>query len=236
MRIPSKLGRWKTAMVRSSCGANIVSNLLADAHVPATVQKPTFAELLRLFVPKSDALNCFGTALENVPSSALVGPNAVLPAMALITRFTPLSRIADQADARRRGYNEKSLRDKPSRLRRLRRIELGYAPRWIVWVTQEKHIRAALNNGESVGQILDRLGIANCPTLMVQITYNMADVPINKVPTSFDAGICDKFRPSPKGAGCGMTRPLTGRGVGFEEYVHRGCTVIDAGLILHSIT
>jgi len=62
---------------------------------------------------------------------------------------------------------------------------------------------------------------------MYRIAYSAAEIgnPC-QTPTVLDAGANPKFRPARKGASFGMTRPCSGKGKGYPEYVHERCSLI----------
>ena len=236
MRIPRNLSGWRARMQKHPRGRQILANIAAEENVPDSVSRTVFSELQLNYKTKRDPVQSLISALHRVDKSALSGPRANIGGMDLLTRFTSLSRIADQAEARRRGYTETNLIAKPNLLDKLRTIRVGYGARNIAWAAAEKPVGNDLAAGVSADLVLDRLGMQIPLAPMVQITYNVADVPPPiKVPTAFDAGGFAEFRPAPKGAGSGMTRPVSGKGRGYPEFVHRGCAISDPGLRLHLV-
>lgn len=236
MKIPSKIKHWQTALRRNPKGRQVLKNLQNDENVPPSIQKDVFDHITTSFHNiDTNPLSCFDKALENNPNSACAGPDAQPAPMALLTRFTPLRYILDQPEVRKRGYTAPHLRKKPGLLRNVPSIQLGYKPRWIVWCAWERPVALDINKGANLADILNRMGKRRteiCP--MVRITYACNEVPTSpKVPTVFDAGSYDPFRPPSLNAPCGMTHPYNGKGTGYEEYVHKGFVVVNPNLELY---
>jgi hypothetical protein len=236
MKIPRNLSGWRARMQKHPRGRQILANIAAEENVPESVSRAVFSELQLHDESKRDPVQSLLSTLDGVVKSALSGPKAHIGEMDLLTHFTSLSHIADQAEARRRGYTETKFIAKPNLLDKLPTIRVGYRGRNIVWAAAEKPVGNDLAAGAPVDLVLDRLGMPVPLAPMVQITYNVVDVPPPiKVPTAFDAGGLSEFRPAPKGAGSGMTRPVSGKGHGYPEFVHRGCDISDPGLRLHFV-
>jgi len=234
MKLPGTLRDWVTAMWSSKQGKPLIINILADGNVPEAVIQAVFRRIQKLHLRSADPVSVLVEALQQVATSAIAGPDAKLPIMALVTRFTRLSRIADQEEARRRAYTKAKLLRRPERLQELRRIRVGYPPRQIVWVALEEPIARDLSSATGLTEVLDRLGMEPPSGPMVQITYNSADAPAPiKVPTTFDAGVLERFRPSAKGSPYGTTWPVSEKGTGYPECVHRGCMLTSPTLRLH---
>lgn len=213
----------------------ILANIMEEENVPPAITDAVFDQLHASYDSTGDPVHQFVHALNDTSESALAGPEAELRRMSLLTRFTLLSRFAtSQPEAKRRGYNKSKFIAKPGRLNELRKVDVGSPPRGIVWAALEEPIANDLASGMPVDDIIDRLGLSvEMRAPMVRITYNEGDAkPPLKVPTVFDAEDFEMFRPSPKGSPHGMTRPASGKGNGYPEYVHDRCTLTDPGLTL----
>ena len=239
VKMPAKIENWGKALRKGSRGRQVLANVRDDEKVPGPIQTLVFDHLSGTFPGKiSDPLQAFDMALEAQHVSACAGPDAKPPTMALLTRFTPLRFLLDQEDARKKGYSAPIIRGRPSLLRRIAFLSLGRHPRYIVWTALEDPVSEDINAGTEIREIINRLGIRlGSLGPMVQMTYGMDDVRSGlKVPTVFDAGSYDAFRPSPVGTPCGMTHPCDGQGAGYPEYVHKGCRVENPKLDLHEMS
>jgi len=227
-------------MQKSKRELQILQNLQDEQNVPKPVVDDVFQKLARIVgkaTATSSPLDQFEEALQFPPESACVGLPAGL-GQDILARFTPLARIADQPEAKKCGYNETKLRANPEKLRKLLRIVLGRLPRNIVWATIQDLVRKEMDNGATIEDVVNRLGLTARLTIpMVEINYATNDVPTGiKVPTTFDAGTMANFRPPPKGAKQGTTKPCSGHGPGYPEYVHKGCVIDQPRLKLHNPT
>lgn len=239
MKIPKRANDWVAAMRTSPEGSQVVANCQAEEHVPIPVAHDFFHTLSGSFPTGTTPSQAMNKTLASLPQCARCGPKTDL-GLALLMRFERLSRLADSDALRKAGVSEQMLIRKPGLADRITELSLGNPsnPRNIVWAALEKQIKSDIASGFSLSQVLDKIGIAEVAVVpWYSIIYSANDLDDDcAVPTVLDAGADHRFRPSKKGAQCGMTKPCTGASAGYPEYVHAKCVVKSPGIEVHTVT
>ncbi len=234
MHIPSSLAMWKQGMGADSRGRQILKNLEVEENVPADVSSSFFEALDSLYSGETSPTEALGRAVSSVSKAALPGPEVSL-GTTLLTRFTRLAQLLDRPELRLAGINLARLVARPDLVDKIEELPLGNR-RGIVWATLDRPIAKDLTSGVSVEDALDRLGI--CETQVesfYRVVYSTGAFDGScHVPTVLDAGTDAQFRPAPAGATQGMTRPCSGNGVGYPEYVHEECVARRPKITVHS--
>lgn len=234
MQIPSSLAKWKQGMREDSGGRQIIENLEVEENVPADVSSSFFETLDSLYSGKISPMETLGRAVSSVSKAALDGPEVSL-GTTLLTRFAKLVRLLDRPELGLAGINLARLVERPELVDKIEELPLGNR-RGIVWAALNKPIDKDLVSGTSAEATLERLGI--CETQVesfYRVIYDTGAFDGScHVPTVLDAGTDARFRPAPAGATQGMTRPWSGNGVGYPEYVHEKCVVRRPKISVHS--
>jgi hypothetical protein len=226
MKIPDNAKNWERAMrLRGSPEAEqVLKNVEQEANVPDGVATLFFTKLGGSFDSTGDPLQHMETVVGTVKTCALAGPTCT-PDSDTLTRFASLHHLADQPDLKRAGVSARTLLQMPRLVGRIKTLGLGNR-RGVVWAALFEEIRVEMDNGVSVDEILNRLGLSETLVDPVyQVYYNKADIgkPC-QVPTVLDAGSNHRFRCAAKDAKSGRTWPCSGKGDGFSEFVHGVCT------------
>ena len=220
-------------MRADSRGRQILENLDVEENVPADVSSSFWKTLDSLYSGETSPMEALGRAVSSVSKAALAGPQVSL-GTTLLTRFAKLVRLLDRPELGLAGINLARLVARPDLVDKIEKLPLGNQ-RGIVWAALDKPIDKDLISGASTEATLDRLGI--CETQVesfYRVVYDAgAFAGSCYVPTVLDAGTDARFRPAPAGATQGMTRPCSGNGVGYPEYVHEKCVVGRPKISVH---
>ncbi len=226
MIIPPEAENWRKSAGRTKRGEKILKNVEQEKNVPSRITRKFFEKLVKMYKPSTDPLDHMERILFIVQATALSGHKAIIGDMELLIRFARLARLPEQLIFKKAGISFQRLLRNLDLVDKLTEIQLGNR-RGIVWGALEKVVSADFDGSKSIEKILDKMGLTDkFEESWYSMIYNVSDLDSDcKVPTVFDAGANEWFKPSGENAPHGMTSPISGMGSGYPEYVHEQCTI-----------